>query len=90
MNHEYLLNLVSPTFVKDIQSDQKLRKFTNNLLGEADINISDYKVEVEEFSHAEFLKTAPVDVQNRLSGDEDSLYKRYSFDTIHKSFVNDN
>lgn len=45
-NYQQMLNITGPMFEQD--ADASLRAFTNGILREADINISDYKVESRE------------------------------------------
>jgi len=70
-----LLNQAAPMFEAD--TDQTLRKFTNNILREADINISDFELKTEEAAFQ------PFGFRIASQGGEEIKPKNYHFYTRH-------
>lgn len=76
-NFVHLLHQVEPMFAND--DDQSLRRFTTNILHEADINIDDYEFESKDVSPEEL----PQVIRNIASTMPVKWNKEINIETIH-------
>lgn len=82
-DYESLLGITGEMFEND--DDQSLRSFTNKLLHEADINISDYQFESSEYHKDELLRAAPFPPAVReMISSLPGTGKRYDVRTLHR------
>lgn len=78
-----LLELSGPLFEKD--SDSSLKKFTNNLLQAADINIDDCEFKVNRIPREQLANRVPPEIRNILQSLPGDTHTEYLFKTIHTS-----
>ena len=87
-DYESLLGITGEMFEND--ADQSLRRFTNRLLHEADINISDYSFESSEYHKEDLLRDGvfPPAVREMISS-LPGTGKRYDVRTLHRIQTDD-
>lgn len=78
---EQLFHQTASLFDED--KDNALRRFTNKLLHEADININDYEVEIENISNEQFLQQVPTELRGLVSLAPGGVTKSIRFETVH-------
>ena len=76
--YENLLNLTGDMYEKD--DDQSLRRFTNNILKEADINIADYSFESKDIP---LEQIGPVMIPKGVGTAQEIKGKVYRIETLH-------
>lgn len=82
-DYESLLQLSGEMFEND--TDQSLRSFTNKLLQEADVNISDYEFESTNYPREDFMRDIGVPPAVRESFSMlPNFFKRYDINTLHR------
>ena len=82
-DYESLLQISGEIFERD--SDQSLRIFTNRLLQEADVNISDYEFESTNYPKEDFMRDigVPPAIRENFSM-LPNFFKRYDINTLHR------
>lgn len=82
-DYESLLQISGEMFERD--SDQSLRIFTNRLLQEADVNISDYEFESTNYPKEDFMRDigVPPAIRENFSM-LPNFFKRYDINTLHR------
>lgn len=82
-DYESLLQLSGEMFERD--TDQSLRSFTNRLLQEADVNISDYEFESTNYPKEDLMRDmgVPPAVRETFSM-LPNFFKRYEINTFHR------
>lgn len=78
---EQLFHQTAIMFEND--EDKVLRRFTNRLLHEADINIDDYEFEAKEISQEQFLQQVPQELRGIVSTIPAEKNKAVRIETIH-------
>jgi len=78
-NFEQLLHQTAPMFEK---GDEALRRFTTNILHEADINIDDYSFESKEQTGEQFLQGLPAELKSIVST-VPATGKELKIETVH-------
>ena len=77
-----LLNQTGQMYEND--NDHSLQRFVNHLLHEADINISDFEVEIKDVSREQILQNFPPDFRPLLSTVPMNNNKSIKIETIHQ------
>ena len=72
----------------DNDADNSLRKFTNMILHEADINIDDFNIEFKDISQEQFLQQVPQELRGLISTIPAAMNKAVKIETVH-SIVDD-
>lgn len=82
-DYESLLQISGEMIERD--SDQSLRIFTNRLLQEADVNISDYEFESTNYPKEDFMRDigVPPAIRENFSM-LPNFFKRYDINTLHR------
>ena len=82
-DYESLLQISGEMFERD--TDQSLRIFTNRLLQEADVNISDYEFESTNYPKEDFMRDigVPPAIRENFSM-LPNFFKRYDINTLHR------
>lgn len=82
-DYESLLQISGEMFERD--SDQSLRIFTNRLLQEADVNISDYEFESTNYPKEDSMRDigVPPAIRENFSM-LPNFFKRYDINTLHR------
>ena len=65
IDSDQLISQTAPMFDND--ADNSLRKFTNMILHEADINIDDFNIEFKDISQEQFLQQVPQELRGLIS-----------------------
>ena len=86
-DYESLLQISGEMFERD--TDQSLRIFTNRLLQEADVNISDYEFESTNYPKEDFMRDigVPPAIRENFSM-LPNFFKRYDINTLHRIETN--
>lgn len=86
-DYESLLQISGEMFERD--SDQSLRIFTNRLLQEADVNISDYEFESTNYPKEDSMRDigVPPAIRENFSM-LPNFFKRYDINTLHRIETN--
>lgn len=81
--YDQLISLTGPMFEDD--ADGSLKRFTSNLIKEADINISDYSIQSREL-------VGEGDLPPELGGGHGTIFrqKQYAINTLHEIESSDN
>ena len=80
-NFDQLLQQNAPMFEND--ADESLRRFTANILHEADINIDDYIFESRDQTREQFLQGLPQELRGLASTVPFTSNKEIRIDTLH-------
>lgn len=80
-DYKSLLEYTGRMFEQD--ADNSLREFTNKLLHEADINISDYVFEAKEIPKEMLILHAPPIIREMISASPENTGKEYHISTKH-------
>lgn len=86
IDSEQLISQTTPMFDND--ADNSLRKFTNMILHEADINIDDFNIEFKDISQEQFLQQVPQELRGLISTIPAAMNKAVKIETVH-SIVDD-
>lgn len=78
---DQLLNQTAPLFQND--ADNSLKKFTSNILHEADINIDDYTFNVREQTREQFLQQLPEELRGIASTVPFDKNRQIEIETTH-------
>jgi len=78
---EQLLHQNAPIFEQD--NDNSLRRFTNRILHEADINIDDFELEIKDMSRDQFLQQFPQVLRVLMSTIPVDNNKTIKIETVH-------
>ena len=82
-DYESLLQISGEMFEND--TDHSLRSFTNRLLQEADVNISDYEFESTNYPREDFMRDIGVPPAVRESFSMlPNFFKRYDINAVHR------
>ncbi|MCR5144155.1 MAG: ATP-binding protein [Lachnospiraceae bacterium] len=79
--YENLLSITGDMYEKD--EDRSLRRFTNNILKEADINIADYRFESKDIPLDQLGQLGPVIIPKELGTAPEFKGKTYRIETLH-------
>lgn len=80
-NYDSLFFITAPMFDED--KDNSLKKFTNHLLHEADINIDDFTVESHKLSDEQFAVKIPAEARAVFDMKPKTEPKDYTIKTVH-------
>lgn len=80
-NFDQLLNQTAPMFEND--HDNSLKRFTTNILHEADINIDDFEFESREQTKEQFIQGLPIELREFVSTVPFAGNKQIKIETIH-------
>ena len=80
-NFDQLLQQNAPLFEND--ADESLKRFTSNILHEADINIDDYLFESREQTREQFLQGLPIELRGLASTVPFATNKEIRIETMH-------
>lgn len=86
IDSDQLISQTTPMFDND--ADNSLRKFTNMILHEADINIDDFNIEFKDISQEQFLQQVPQELRGLISTIPAAMNKAVKIETVH-SIVDD-
>lgn len=86
IDSDQLISQTAPMFDND--ADNSLRKFTNMILHEADINIDDFNIEFKDISQEQFLQQVPQELRGLISTIPAAMNKVVKIETVH-SIVDD-
>ena len=86
IDSDQLISQTAPMFDND--ADNSLRKFTNMILHEADINIDDFNIEFNDISQEQFLQQVPQELRGLISTIPAAMNKAVKIETVH-SIVDD-
>lgn len=86
IDSDQLISQTAPMFDND--ADNSLRKFTNMILHEADINIDDFNIEFKDISQEQFLQQVPQELRGLISTIPAAMNKAVKIETVH-SIVDD-
>lgn len=86
IDSDQLISQTAPMFDND--ADNSLRKFTNMILHEADINIDDFNIEFKDISQEQFLQQVPQELRGLISTIPAAVNKAVKIETVH-SIVDD-
>lgn len=86
IDSDQLISQTAPMFDND--ADNSLRKFTNMILHEADINIDDSNIEFKDISQEQFLQQVPQELRGLISTIPAAMNKAVKIETVH-SIVDD-
>lgn len=86
IDSDQLISQTAPMFDND--ADNSLRKFTNMILHEADINIDDFNIEFKDISQEQFLQQVPQELRGLISTIPATMNKAVKIETVH-SIVDD-
>ena len=86
IDSDQLISQTAPMFDND--ADNSLRKFTNMILHEADINIDDFNIEFKDISQEQFLQQIPQELRGLISTIPAAMNKVVKIETVH-SIVDD-
>ena len=78
---EQLFHQNAPMFENDV--DNSLRRFTNRILHEADINIDDFELEITTISKDQFLQQFPQELRGLISTIPVDANKEIKIETVH-------
>lgn len=80
-NFDQLLNQTAPMFEND--QDNSLKRFTTNILHEADINIDDFEYESRDQTKEQFIQGLPVELRGLASTVPFATNKEIRIETVH-------
>ena len=80
IDSDQLISQTAPMFDND--ADNSLRKFTNMILHEADINIDDFNIEFKDISQEQFLQQVPQELRGLISTIP-TAKKAVKIETVH-------
>ena len=86
IDSDQLISQTAPMFDND--ADNSLRKFTNMILHEADINIDDFNIEFKDISQEQILQQVPQELRGLISTIPAAMNKAVKIETVH-SIVDD-
>lgn len=86
IDSDQLISQTAPMFDND--ADNSLRKFSNMILHEADINIDDFNIEFKDISQEQFLQQVPQELRGLISTIPAAMNKAVKIETVH-SIVDD-
>lgn len=86
IDSDQLISQTAPMFDND--DDNSLRRFTNMILHEADINIDDFNIEFKDISQEQFLQQVPQELRGLISTIPAAMNKAVKIETVH-SIVDD-
>lgn len=86
IDSDQLISQTAPMFDND--ADNSLRKFTNMILHEADINIDDFNIEFKDISQEQFLQQVPQELRGLISTIPAAMNKAVKIETVH-SIIDD-
>ncbi|MCF0238754.1 MAG: ATP-binding protein, partial [Sphaerochaetaceae bacterium] len=81
-NPKEMLYVSGPMLEKD--NNHLLKTFITEILHKADINISDYKISIEEKTQDQFLQTLPKNIKPLFSALPSGNHKRIEVETYHE------
>lgn len=81
IDSDQLISQTAPMFDND--ADNSLRKFTNMILHEADINIDDFNIEFKDISQEQFLQQVPQELRGLISTIPAAMNKAVKIETVH-------
>ena len=80
-NFDQLIHQTAPMFEND--TDHSLKRFTTNILHEADINIDDFEFESKEQTREQFLQGLPFELRGLASTAPFGQNKEIKIETVH-------